>query len=89
MWKIGLAGVALAVVAVPAWADGEEAARGEALMKARCFGCHSQERLVKLAAKTPEEARAARWEKFLPSHNVAGAEDRKAIIAHLLAFTRQ
>lgn len=67
----------------------EEVTRGETLVKAKCVACHNQDRLVKLAARTPEPERAARLEKFLPGHNAPSGEDRKAIVAYLLAVTRQ
>ncbi len=71
-----------------AWAD-EDLARGEALVKAKCVACHNHDRLVKLAARTPEPDRAARLEKFLPGHNAPSGDDRKAIVAYLLEVSRR
>lgn len=71
-----------------AWAD-DDVAKGGALVKAKCVACHAHDRLLKLASRAPEADRAARLDKFLPSHNAPSPDDRKAIIAYLLDATRQ
>lgn len=87
MWKtmvqIGcaawLAGAALA---------GAEPGDGEAIGKARCTGCHNLDKLKRIASRTPEDQRAAKLERFLPSHNLPKADERAAVIAWLMALTK-
>lgn len=64
-----------------------EAAKGEAIVRARCTGCHNLDRLTQLASRTPRDQRAARWERFLPGHNVPKADERADVIAWLLEVT--
>jgi cytochrome c553 len=64
-----------------------DATKGEAIAKARCIGCHNLDKLKQYAARTPPEQRAAKWEKFLPSHNLPKADERADVIAWLLEAT--
>lgn len=65
-----------------------DAAKGEAIVKARCTGCHNLDKLKQYASRTPPEQRAAKWEKFLPSHNLPKADERADVIAWLLEATK-
>lgn len=60
---------------------------GEAIGRARCTGCHNLEKLKRLASRTAEDQRAAKLERFLPSHNLPKADERVAVIAWLMALT--
>lgn len=76
--------LATALTCAAAGASADGAVDGAAIVKARCTSCHNLDRLKQLAARTPEESRAAKWEKFLPSHNLPKADERAAVIAWLL-----
>lgn len=65
-----------------------DTAEGEAIVKARCTSCHNLEKLKVYASRSPEDKRVAKWEKFLPSHNLPKAEERAAVIAWLVEFTK-
>lgn len=65
-----------------------DAAEGEAIVKARCTSCHNLEKLKVYASRSPEDKRVAKWEKFLPSHNLPKADERAAVIAWLVDFTK-
>ena len=54
----------------------------------RCKACHKIERIAQIAKRTPEEERAAKWGKFLPSHGAGvDAAGRESLIAYLLSAT--
>lgn len=59
--------------------DSAEAVRG------RCFSCHDETRLRRLAARAPEADRAARLARFLPTHFQDDPSRREAVIAWLLS----
>lgn len=61
---------------------------GEAIGRARCTGCHNLEKLKRLASRTAEDQRAAKLERFLPSHNLPKADERVAVIAWLMGLTK-
>ena len=83
--RLGFAAWLCGVAMVAAAAD---TAQGEAIVKARCTGCHNLDKLKQYASRTPEDKRAAKWEKFLPSHNLPKADERAAVIAWLLEATK-
>lgn len=87
MWKHSIAVVVFAA-AMPVLAADEAEPAGETIVKKRCVVCHDMARLQKIAARTPEADRAARWEKFLPTHNVGDAAQRKVVIEYLLTATK-
>lgn len=87
MWKHCIA-VAAVVASLPVLAADEAASPGETIVNKRCLVCHDMARLKKIAARTPEAERGPRWEKFLPTHNVGDAEQRKVVIDYLLAATK-
>lgn len=87
MWKHSIAVVVFAAAMPVVAADGA-ATEGEAIVGKRCVVCHDLARLKKIAARTPETDRAARWEKFLPTHNVGDAAQRKVVIEYLLSATK-
>jgi cytochrome c2 len=69
-------------------ASAADTAQGEAIVKARCTSCHSLEKLKAYASRSPEDKRVAKWEKFLPSHNLPKADERADVIAWLVEFTK-
>lgn len=86
---------AFAATGLAAWlvgtvlvASAGDTAQGEAIVKARCLGCHNLERLTAYASRSPEDKRVAKWEKFLPSHNLPKADERAAVIAWLVEVTK-
>jgi len=88
VWKTCI--LALAVsgpLALPASAA-DAVDEGRAVFEGRCKMCHKVERIAQIAKRTPEDERAAKWGKFLPSH-AAGvdAAGREAVIAYLLSAT--
>ncbi|MBI1397095.1 MAG: hypothetical protein GC151_14050 [Betaproteobacteria bacterium] len=68
-----------------AWAD--DLAKGQDIVKARCVMCHNHDRLVQMAGRLPPEKRMARWETFLPGHNLPDAEDRRCVMTYLKEAT--
>lgn len=86
MWKTCiLAAAMLGPLALPvSAADAMEEGRG--VFDARCKMCHKIERIAQIAKRTPEDERAAKWAKFLPSHAAAvDAAGREAVIAYMLS----
>lgn len=76
-------------LACASWiASAADTAQGEAIVKARCTGCHNLEKLKVYASRSREDKRVAKWEKFLPSHNLPKADERAAVIAWLAEFTK-
>jgi cytochrome c5 len=76
-------------LACTSWAvAAADTAQGEAIVKARCTSCHNLEKLKSYASRSPEDKRVAKWEKFLPSHNLPKADERAAVIAWLIEFTK-
>lgn len=65
-------------------AAADEVQDGQNVVKAKCLGCHNQDKIITLAKRKPEAERAAHWDKFLPLHNAPDVKERKAIIAYLL-----
>jgi cytochrome c2 len=81
-------GLGLALAGTSCIASAADAAQGEAIVKARCTSCHNLEKLKTYATRSPEDKRVAKWEKFLPSHNLPKADERAAVIAWLVEFTK-
>jgi cytochrome c2 len=81
-------GLGLCLASVSWVAAAADAAAGEAIVKARCTSCHNLEKLKVYASRSPEDKRVAKWEQFLPSHNLPKADERAAVIAWLVEFTR-
>ena len=77
-----------AVLAVAGLASADDPIDGEAIARARCTGCHNLEKLDRLASRIAEAQRAAKLERFLPSHNLPKADERAAVIAWLLALAK-
>jgi mono/diheme cytochrome c family protein len=81
--------LAVTILATATAALADEAATGERIVKGRCISCHNLDKLKQYASRTPEQQRAPRWEKFLPTHNVPDAVERRAVIAYLTALTAE
>jgi mono/diheme cytochrome c family protein len=81
--------LAFAALAMATSAFADDVATGESIVKGRCMGCHNIDKLKQYASRTPEQQRAAKWEKFLPSHNLPNADERRAAIAYLMSLTTE
>lgn len=83
-----LAAAAVVGIAMVTPAPAADALDGEAIVRARCTGCHNLDKLKRLASRTAEDQRAAKLETFLSFHNAPKADERAAVIAWLLVFTK-
>ena len=90
MWKTCmLAAAMLGALALPVSAA-EAVAEGRGVFDARCKMCHKIDRIAQIAKRTPDDERAAKWAKFLPSHAAAvDAAGREAVIAYMLSAIAQ
>ena len=75
-------GLASGVALGSAWA--QDPAAAAQLFKQKCTTCHSASKAVDGTRKFAEPDRATQLEKFLSTHFCPDANERKAIVQHLL-----
>jgi len=88
VWKTCILAVVMLSPLALSVSAAETVDEGRVVFDARCRMCHKIERIAQIAKRTPEDERAAKWAKFLPSH-AAGvdAAGREAVIAYMLSAT--